>query len=497
MTVTPLKHLVFVAGPNWSHVRAGTKFSIRLSQKFPKTYISIYVFAPLVPQANTYLASHSNTTGGRARIIPSVLDSPIVTPLDVIFNVEKSFKKWIVEQLDIASFEAGEHVVAPPSYIIEDHINGGVGLGYGLPITSWWAAPAASLIAHFGNPEHGHGGRLLDSVGAALAKQGPDAEKPIEEIFREVLSDRVVCIPGLPPFYEHEQITQILPPILPFVTQLQTRWKKMRDQMDVALLSGTYEMEPVAAQACATAFTKPVRAFCVGPGVDLPPTIGTEPDSTIEFLDKAHAELGPHSLIYMSFGTLFFPLPQSTRHLEILIEEIVAQGFRLVFALSSEQATVDNQFVEKMTKGGNAIFPKWTNQVKVLEHAAIHYFISHGGWNSTTEAIVRDVPMILWPFAGDQPTNTLQVTAQHDCGFELIQVRTGPAKTTSYPNVPIVGSDQAVRDEIKNILNMSKGARGKQQRINVKGLGKVMRESIGKGGSGDIALGEFGQLAGF
>ncbi|KAG8703364.1 hypothetical protein FRC08_002916 [Ceratobasidium sp. 394] len=52
-----------------------------------------------------------------------------------------------------------------------------------------------------------------------------------------------------------------------------------------------------------------------------------------------------------------------------------------------------------MTKDGNVIFPAFTNQLKVLEHPAIHYFLSHGGWNSTTEAIVRDVPMIFWPIA--------------------------------------------------------------------------------------------------
>jgi hypothetical protein len=77
-------------------------------------------------------------------------------------------------------------------------------------------------------------------------------------------------------------------------------------------------------------------------------------------------------------------------------------------------------------QAGNAIFPEWTNQTAVLEHPvsssdffvsfvvsyippllsrraispqAIHYFLSHGGWNSSTEAIVRGVPMIFWPMA--------------------------------------------------------------------------------------------------
>ncbi|KAG9077496.1 hypothetical protein FS749_010608 [Ceratobasidium sp. UAMH 11750] len=122
--------------------------------------------------------------------------------------------------------------------------------------------------------------------------------------------------------------------------------------------------------------------------------------------------------------------------------------------------------------------------------------MSHGGCNSTAEAIVRDVPMIIWPFAADQPTNTLQVATQHDCAFELIQVRTGAARTTTYRNIPVVGTDKAVRNEIKHVLEMSKSARGKQLRINVEALGRIMRESIGKDGSANIALGEFGRLIG-
>ncbi|KAG9077497.1 hypothetical protein FS749_010609, partial [Ceratobasidium sp. UAMH 11750] len=282
-----------VETPRVSHVRAGIKFSVRLIEKFPNADISVYTFGLLAAQANAYLATHPKVTHERRRIVASVVDSPVTNPLDLVFSLENSFKPWIGQQLEIADFEAGGHVVAPPSYIIGDHINGGVALGHGLPVASW----------HFGNPDHGHRGRLLGSIGAALAKQEPGAEKPIEKIFHEVLSDRVVCIPGLPPFYEHEQILQVLPAVLPLVTQLQARWNIMRDHMKVALLSGTYEMEPIAAQARATAFTKPVRPFCIGPSVDLPPAPPADPDSTTEFLDKVYAELGPHSDIYISFGT--------------------------------------------------------------------------------------------------------------------------------------------------------------------------------------------------
>jgi hypothetical protein len=92
----------------------------------------------------------------------------------------------------------------------------------------------------------------------------------------------------------------------------------------------------------------------------------------------------------------------------------------------------------------------------------------------------------------------MQIATQHDCGFELIQVRTGTAKSTAYTRdsdtpTQVHGTDDAVRNEVKRVLGLSKGARGVQQRVNVRALGKVMRESIGVGGSGDLALERFGR----
>ncbi|QRV81801.1 glycosyltransferase family 1 protein [Ceratobasidium sp. AG-Ba] len=500
MTMTSLKHIIFVAGPSKSHVQPGVKFCVNFVNKNPNLYISVYTLALLADFGAAFLSTQTKEAQNRIRIIPSVLDMEIASPLDVVLALEKSFGPWILEQLSVPSFEAGGHVIAPPSHIIEDHINGGISLAskdeHKLPIISWWLTAAASMIAHFGNEEHGQGDRLFITIGELMAKQQPGSEKSIEEVFHHVLSDRVLCVPGLPPFYEHEQIPQLLPMLLPFVVAVQPGWNKMRDQVDIVAISSTYEFEPVAAEACANAFTHPIKPYFVGPGVEFPSTAPTELDSTIKFLDQAQSDLGPKSVIYMAFGTLFFPLPESARHLEIIIEEIISQGFRLIFALSSAIAGMNERLKEKLTASGDAIFPTWVNQLRVLEHPAIHYFVSHGGWNSTTEAVVRGVPMIFWPFAADQPTNVLQFTTQHDCGFQLLQVRSGAARSKAYPDITITGTDDAVRSEVRGYLEASKGGRGRQQRLNVKALGKIMKGSFEKGGSADLALEELGKALG-
>ncbi|KAG9075272.1 hypothetical protein FRC06_010181 [Ceratobasidium sp. 370] len=225
-------------------------------------------------------------------------------------------------------------------------------------------------------------------------------------------------------------------------------------------------------------------------------------DPVLGFMNRAYTDLGAHSVVYAAFGNYFFPPAQSASHLKILIEEVVAQGLRLVFSVKPENAKatgLDEEYLEKLTKSGNAIFPEWTKQLEVLEHPALHYFLTHGGWNSVTEATVRGVPMIFWPLGGDQPTNAMQIARQLDCGFELIQIRTGPAKSVAFGvngDISIVGSDEAVMVEIQRVLKMTRGERGAQQRLNIQALSKLVRKSSMPGGSADVALETLGKAIG-
>ncbi|KDN33323.1 hypothetical protein RSAG8_13590, partial [Rhizoctonia solani AG-8 WAC10335] len=270
--------------------------------------------------------------------------------------------------------------------------------------------------------------------------------------------------------------------------------------------------EPISATSISSAFKSPITPFFIGPAVDISSPHRPDPESPVtQFLDRAYTEKGAHSVIYVAFGTLFFPLPESASHLLAVLDEIPKAGFRFIFALSSAHAMIDKSWMDKHIQAGNAIFPEWTNQTAVLEHTAIHYFLSHGGWNSSTEALVRGVPMIFWPFigdqptnsmqiaTGDQPTNSMQIATVHNCGFELLQVRTGPAKSKAYQNgaeIEIVGTDDSVREEMGRILALTKGPRGEQQRMNTRLLGKVVADSLAPGGSGDVGLENAGKALG-
>ncbi|KAG9083889.1 hypothetical protein FRC06_004324 [Ceratobasidium sp. 370] len=512
MSHPALKHIVFVTGFGWTHVRPSVHFCIRLAAKFPNVFISVYTPGPLAAQADKYLATYPENARERVHIVPSIVDIPITNPLDLLTSVERSFGPWIATQIANPSLEINGLAVETPSYIIEDHINGGVAAinkqYHGLPIAAWWVSTAASFLGHYGNAKTGGGWRVAGVVRAVLDNQEPGTEKSLEEILvEETIADRVVHVPGLPPHYEHEQMPQSLPVILPFIFHMYTRWVSVGAHASIVMLTSFYELEPVAANAFANGLAKPLLPFCVGLAADLPPTARPNldfetSDPVLSFMNRAYTDLGAHSVIYIAFGSHFFPIAQSASHLKILIEEIGAHGLRLVFSVKPEHAKavgLDGEYLETITKSGNVIFPEWTQQLKVLEHPALHYFVSHGGWNSTTEAIVRGVPIIFWPMAGDQPANAMQIAKQHDCGFELMQVRTGMARSVAYdPNgdIPITGSDEAVREEVQRVLKMTKGERGTQQRLNIQALGKLARESTETGGSADVALERLGKAIG-
>ncbi|PUZ55303.1 hypothetical protein GQ55_5G201900 [Panicum hallii var. hallii] len=54
--------------------------------------------------------------------------------------------------------------------------------------------------------------------------------------------------------------------------------------------------------------------------------------------------------------------------------------------------------------GGGKVVP-WCEQRRVLLHRAVGCFVTHCGWNSTTEALAAGVPVVTYPAWSDQRTN--------------------------------------------------------------------------------------------
>jgi hypothetical protein len=55
--------------------------------------------------------------------------------------------------------------------------------------------------------------------------------------------------------------------------------------------------------------------------------------------------------------------------------------------------------------GGRGKVVPWCEQRRVLSHHAVGCFVTHCGWNSTTEALAAGVPVVAYPVWSDQNTN--------------------------------------------------------------------------------------------
>ncbi|GAB1528121.1 hypothetical protein RhiTH_011312 [Rhizoctonia solani] len=510
MTASPLKHIVLIPGPAWGHLRPAMKISLRLVEKFPDLFISLFVCHIDVPKAVKYLESQPSTYSRRVQIVSTSKEEgapPIQSDdvVEIILHLEQSFKLWISNELrQTTPIQIDGHLVNNPSLIIEDLFNGGVSLTckdvHGLPIVVWWLMTAASLAIfteHVGN-ENEIG--ILADLARLHTESAENLLDKASELYLQNVSDRLVCVPGLPAIHEWELQPHYVPFVAPFMVSMISRLVNFMKHVDTLLCGTTFEMEPTSAASLLATFTNPIKSFFIGPPVDLVSTHELDPSSPVtQFLDRAYTENGANSVVYVAFGTTWFPPSTSMSHVMAVIDEIPKAGFRLVFAISSENAKLYKPWIDQHIETGNAIFPEWTNQTAVLEHPAIHYFLSHGGWNSTTEALVRGVPMIFWPVSADQPINAIQIADTHDCGFELLQVRGGPAKSTAYrrdTRIEIVGTDEAVREEMRKVMELSKGPRGHHQRRNIRALGQVISRSLGPGGSADVGLEEFGKSLG-
>ncbi|KAF9621326.1 hypothetical protein IFM89_019412 [Coptis chinensis] len=82
-----------------------------------------------------------------------------------------------------------------------------------------------------------------------------------------------------------------------------------------------------------------------------------------------------------------------------------------------EAAILPPQFTEETAERG--LVSGWCPQEQVLRHSSTGGFLTHSGWNSTMDAICGGVPVLSWPFFGDQQTNSRNACVNFGIGMEI------------------------------------------------------------------------------
>ncbi|OAE26715.1 hypothetical protein AXG93_3310s1140 [Marchantia polymorpha subsp. ruderalis] len=136
----------------------------------------------------------------------------------------------------------------------------------------------------------------------------------------------------------------------------------------------------------------------------------------LRWLDKQSAK----SVLYIAFGTL---ANLKTDEVSVVARGLEASGAKYLWNLkipagSSLEACLPAGFLERTSDHG-FLLTGWAPQVKILQHPSLGGFMTHCGWNSTTESLCSGIPLIAAPVFADQCLNARVVTEKLNVGVAL------------------------------------------------------------------------------
>ncbi|KAL9936775.1 hypothetical protein V8E36_004010 [Tilletia maclaganii] len=126
-------------------------------------------------------------------------------------------------------------------------------------------------------------------------------------------------------------------------------------------------------------------------------------DSIVAFMDEALAKEGPASLVYISWGSVGGPTNMPWQ-IDLLIDTLVTAKRRFVLSTACIAQVKTDETEGKIARAvelGLCATSSWVPQVAVLSHPALNVFVTHGGWNSTCEAMIAAAPCVFWPVKVD------------------------------------------------------------------------------------------------
>jgi hypothetical protein len=199
------------------------------------------------------------------------------------------------------------------------------------------------------------------------------------------------------------------------------------------------------------------------------------------FLDRAVREYGLKSVLYISFGSFFFPVA-TPQLVEALLDTLLTleRPFPFIFSLGGQMASLPADLIQHVNDSGKGLICDfWVEQQALLQHGAVGWFLTHGGFNSVSESLTQGIPLIIWPVGGEQPINAAFLSAEPSpLAIELFQVRTGPQLGPSlHSNEQITGTVQAASEEFKATFAAARGARGAILRANAEQMALALREA--------------------
>lgn len=174
----------------------------------------------------------------------------------------------------------------------------------------------------------------------------------------------------------------------------------VKDHMDVLkvaprILVNTFEKLEIESMK----LIEKLEFFPIGPLI--PQEDKDSSDNHIQWLNSKPKS----SVVYVSFGTR---AALSMEQIEEIATALLTIRSPFLWIIRDGDQARRLSRIDELQKQGMIV--DWCSQGMVLRHQSIGCFVMHGGWNSTMEALVAGVPMVVFPQWSDQGTNGKMVT---------------------------------------------------------------------------------------
>ncbi|KAJ7759873.1 hypothetical protein B0H14DRAFT_2634294 [Mycena olivaceomarginata] len=339
----------------------------------------------------------------------------------------------------------------------------------------WFCCAAVSMIAHFNEYDHGattqeiyadetrRGGRTMDEILQQVGAAWNGDDK---------LTGIIVKHPGAPDMYDHERVAYASGPADIFGVLLGSAQRLAKLVDGYIIPSGTY-FEPVGVPYCREYYKKRGQELF---------TVGLQ---THELAYADGARIAPNNERVRAFfgrrGEKIWA-PVCSLHLFRLIEALVntllalEKPFPFIFALGGKMASLPKDLTERVNASGRGLVCDfWVEQQAILQHRALGWFFTHGGFNRS----LAESPLIVWPSGAEQPVNAAFLsTGQNPVAIELFQIRTGPQLAPSLRGGPtITGTVEDATKEFREVFDAARGKRGEALKANALRMARAIREA--------------------
>ncbi|CAK5272303.1 unnamed protein product [Mycena citricolor] len=491
----PSRHVLTLLAPAWGHALPYMHLTTRMLASDPELVVTIVQHNILVPKMMKELESCSYDTH-RLRIVGvganefSIKFSPAVA--------EKMIEQLTAGWLEVlARAVAGGSPWPKPRTLHIDFFGGGFVakeskalLGAEGKMLLWWSTGVAACVDNAS--EYNYAKTAREIYDDEIRRAGRTMDEIVGDVVcaangSDKLDGRILELVGGIKIYDHEHTAQgagsprNLAPIL-------TAAQQLAELVDGFFCPTSSPLEPVAVPLCREYYKKRGKElFLVGPQMhdeewDAQSAGPGPSDERVKtFLDNSRKNFGPKSVLYISFGSMFFPVV-TPQLVEVMIDVLLSLEtvIPFVFVLAGAMASLPQKSIDAIhTSGRGIVCTEWVDQKAILKSGTIGWFLTHGGYNSLTEALGQGIPLIFWPIGAEQALNAAMLsTGPNPIGIELFQIRAGEQLGPSLrPDAPkITGTSEDAKEEFRQAFSDLKGPRGETLTRNADRIGELWRE---------------------